>query len=71
MRLKDILPPDVIEANIDHLNALFVQGGYHPDVADLPNAEVTPELAEAIRADPGLLRYTEEHGRTQDTGTGL
>ena len=71
MRLKDILPADVIEANIDHLNTLFVQGGYHPDVADLPNAEVTPELAEAIRADPGLLRYTEEHGRTQDTGTGL
>ncbi len=71
MRLKDILPPDVIEANIDHLNTFFVEGGYHPDVADLPNAAITPELAEAIRADPGLLRYTEEHGRTTETGTGL
>jgi PAS domain S-box-containing protein len=71
MRLKDILPANVIEANIDHLNTYFVEGGYHPDVADLPNAEITSELAEAIRADPGLLRYTEEHGRTQDTGTGL
>ena len=71
MRLKDILPVDVIEANIDHLNTFFVQGGYHPDPADMPNAEITPELAEELRADPDLLRYTEEHGRTQDTGTGI
>jgi hypothetical protein len=71
MRLKDIMPVDVIEANIDHLNTLFAQGGYHPDPADLPNAEITPELAEEIRADPGLLPYTEQHGRTNDTGTGV
>lgn len=71
MRLKQLLPVDVIEANIDHLNALFAQGGYHPDVADLPNAEINQELAEAIRADPALLRYTEEHGRTGDTGAGI
>ncbi len=41
------------------------------DAADLPNAEISEELAEAIRADPGLLRYTEEHGRTDQTGTGI
>ena len=71
MRLRDILPVDVIDANIDHLSALMAQGGDHVDTADLPNAEITPELAEAIRADPALLRYTEQHGRTQETGTGL
>lgn len=71
MRLHDILPVDVIEANIDHLSALMAQGGDHADTADLPNAEITPELAEAVRNDPALLRYTEQHGRTQETGTGL
>ena len=71
MRLKDILPVDVVEANISHLTALFASEGYHPDSADLPNAEISEELAEAIRADPGLLRYTEEHGRTDQTGTGI
>ncbi len=71
MLLKDLLPPDIIEANIDQLNTLFAQNGYHPDPGDLPNAEVPGELAEEIRADPGLLRYTEDHGRTSETGTGL
>src|SRR4051812_4060030 len=71
MRLKELLPVDVIEANIDHLMALFVSEGEHPDAADMPNAEVSPQLAAAIRADPMLLRYTEEHGRTAETGTGI
>ncbi len=71
MRLSDILPPDVIEANSSHITAFFASEGYHPDASDLPNAEITPELAEAIRANPDLLRYTEEHGRTSQTGTGL
>ena len=71
MRLKELLPVDVVEANIDHLMALFVSEGEHPDAADMPNAEVGSQLAAAIRADPMLLRYTEEHGRTAETGTGI
>ena len=71
MRLKDILPVDVIEANIDHLSATLAQDGAHVDTADLPNAEISPEQAEAIRADPGMMRYTEQHGRTDATGTGI
>ena len=71
MRLSDILPVDVIEANIDHISAFLSSEGYQVDTADLPAAEISPELAEAIRADPRLLRYTEEHGRTTHTGTGL
>jgi hypothetical protein len=39
MRLKDILPVDVIETNID--------------------------------PDPMMVRYTEQHGRTTQTGTGI
>ena len=71
MRLKDILPVDVIEANIDHLSATLAQDGVHVDTADLPNAEISAEQAEAIRADPGMMRYTEQHGRTDATGTGI
>ncbi len=71
MRLVDILPADIIEANSTHLTALFASEGYHPDAADLPNAQISEELAEAIRTDPAFLRYTEQHGRTSETGTGL
>jgi hypothetical protein len=71
MRLKDILPVDVIEANIDHLSATLAQDGVHVDTADLPNAEISLEQAEAIRADPMMVRYTEQHGRTTQTGTGI
>ena len=71
MRLKDILPVDVIEANIDHLSAMLAQDGVHADTADLPNAEISADQAEAIRADPGMVRYTEQHGRTDQTGTGI
>ena len=71
MRLVDILPADVIEANSSHITALFASEGYHPDAADLPNVQVSEELAEALLADPIFLRYTEEHGRTSETGTGL
>lgn len=71
MWLKDILPPDIIEANSSHITALFASEGYHPDSADLPNVEITPDLVEAMRAYPELLRYTEGHGRTPETGAGL
>ncbi len=71
MRLGDLLPADVIEANIDHISQLLAQGGFHADTADLPNVEITEELAIAIRADPSLFPYTAGHGRTSQTGTGL
>ncbi len=71
MRLSDLLPVDVIEANIDHLSQLLAQGGERPDTADLSNAEVSDEAADAIRSDPALFRYTAEHGRTSETGTGI
>ena len=71
MRLVDILPADIIEANSSHLTALFAAEGYHPDAADLPNAETDEGLAEATGADPRLPAYTEQQGRSDETGTGL
>jgi hypothetical protein len=71
MRLKDILPVDIIEANNSHLSALLASEGYHADAGDLPNAEISEDIAATIRADPSFLRYTEQHGRTDQTGTGI